>query len=737
MSNRDQKPEVTDQQSELRTQNSEFRTAVLEYDETVDLVKFAFEPSRREFVGVLGAGLLIAVCVAQAEGQERPQGGQRRGGGGGFRGGGPTPIAARLHIGKDGLITLLTGKVECGQGARAEITQAAAEELRVPASRLTLVMADTALVPNDGITAGSGSTPRTLPAIRQAAAAARNLLLELAAKTFGVKADELAVVDGKVIHKQSKREQTYADLAAAEDAEKAFAQNVPSNVAVTAVAEWQVMGKPLSRPNGRDLVTGAHHYPSDISRPGMLHGKVLRVPSYGAKMNGIDVNSAKAMKDVSVVQDGDFVGAVGPSTFAAEKAIEELAKNAKWEPAPHPSSKELYDYLRQKARGGVPANPFADDVAKAAKSVKQTYNVAYVQHAPMEPRAAVAEWVDGKLTVWTATQNPFGVRGELANAFRITEDKVRVIVPDFGGGFGGKHSGECAVEAAKLAQGAGKPVCLRWTREEEFTWAYFRPAAVIDAEAGLDASGAISSWYFININSGGNAVEPPYRITKKKAQFVGSEPPLRHGSYRALASTANNFARESFMDELAAAAGKDPLEFRLAHLEDGRLKDVLAEAAKKFNFAERWKKKDPKVGVGLACGTEKGSYVAACCEVAIDAEEGKISVKKVTQAYECGAIVNPANLKAQVAGAIIMGIGPALREEMKFANAKMLNAAFSKYLVPRMEDMPELDIHLVNRPDLPSVGAGETPIICIAPAIANAVFHASAQRIRQMPLKLA
>jgi isoquinoline 1-oxidoreductase len=292
------------------------------------------------------------------------------------------------------------------------------------------------------------------------------------------------------------------------------------------------------------------------------------------------------------------------------------------------------------------------------------------------------------------------------------------------------------VEAAKLAQSAGKPVCLRWTREEEFTWAYFRPAAVIDAEAGLDASGAISSWYFININSGGNAVDPPYRIAKKNAKFVGSEPPLRHGSYRALASTANNFARESFMDELAATAGKDPLEFRLAHLEDGRLRDVLVEAAKKFNFSERWKKKDPKIGVGLACGTEKGSFVAACCEVAVDAEEGKIAVKKVTQAYECGAIINPSNLKAQVAGAIIMGIGPALREEMKFANGKMLNAAFSRYLVPRMEDVPEMDIHLVNRPDLPSVGAGETPIICIAPAIANAVFHASGQRIRQMPMKL-
>src|SRR5438045_5231271 len=228
------------------------------------------------------------------------------------------------------------------------------------------------------------------------------------------------------------------------------------------------------------------------------------------------------MKDVALVHDGGFIGVAAASTFLAEKAIEEIAKAAKWESAPHPSSKELYDYLRQKARGGVPANPFADGVAKAAKAVKGTYHVAYIQHAPMEPRAAVAEWSDGKLTVWTATQNPFGVRTDLANAFKITEDKVRVIVPDFGGGFGGKHSGECAVEAARLAQAAGKPVSLRWTREEEFTNAYFRPAAVIDAEASLDDKGTLTSWHFINVNSGPSAVETPYRAGKTHSQFVQS-----------------------------------------------------------------------------------------------------------------------------------------------------------------------------------------------------------------------
>ena len=288
-----------------------------------------------------------------------------------------------------------------------------------------------------------------------------------------------------------------------------------------------------------------------------------------------------------------------------------------------PSSDELYDYLRANVAGGVPANPFAADVAKAAKSLRATYTVAYVQHAPLEPRAALAEWVDGKLTVWTATQNPFGVRGELMNAFRLAEDKVRVIVPDFGSGYGGKHTGECAIEAARLAQAAKKPVMLRWTREEEFTWAYFRPAAVIDVEASLDDRGRLSTWYHANINAGRNSADSPYDVPHKQSASLESRPPLRHGSYRALAATGNTFARECFMDELAAAAGADPLEFRLAHLTDSRLRAVLEEAARRFKWSERVKQKRENRGVGLACGTEKGSFVACCAEVEVDREKNE------------------------------------------------------------------------------------------------------------------
>jgi isoquinoline 1-oxidoreductase len=293
-----------------------------------------------------------------------------------------------------------------------------------------------------------------------------------------------------------------------------------------------------------------------------------------------------------------------------------------------------------------------------------------------------------------------------------------------------------AIEAARLAKAADKPVSLKWTRGEEFIWAYFRPAALIEAEATLDEKGTLTSWHFINVNSGGSAVETPYRVGRWQSRYISSNAPLRHGSYRTLAATANNFARESFMDELASAAGDDPLDFRLAHLENERLRAVLEAAATRFNWRERVKRKQRDVGVGLACGTEKGSYVAACVEIAIDRAKNSYTVRHVCEVFECGAVLNPANLVAQVQGAIIMGLGPALREEMRFENGKMQNASFDDYLVPRFADVPELDIHLLDRPDLPSVGGGETPIIAVAPAIANAVFRATGTPVRELPIRL-
>jgi isoquinoline 1-oxidoreductase subunit beta len=693
--------------------------------------------SRREFVQLLGAGLLLTVAGDVALAQ--------RGRPGGFGGGGPTNVAARIHLGNDGAISAMAGKVELGQGARAELTQAVAEELRVAADQIRLILADTAAVPNDGVTAGSGTTPRTVPAMRKAAAAAREMLVGLACKRWQVERNAVEVKDGVITDAATKKTLSYADLAKTEDLAKTFAQTAPADVALTPVKEWKVLGTSLPRPNRRDVVTGAHRYPSDIVRPGMLYGKVLRAPSYGATLTAVDLEPAKAMEGVVVVRDGAFVGCAAPTLFRATQALAAIAKTATWQTVPQPSSKDLFSHLKEHAQAGrggagrsrVSVEVAADEAAAGAgKVLNQSYEVAYIQHTPMETRAGVAEWSDGKLTVWTGTANPFGVRGELANTFQVPAERVRVIVPDLGCAFGGKHQGEAGIEAARLAKAAGKPVAVHWTREEEFTWAYFRPAGLIELRGEVDAKGELLAWEHVNINSGGSAIDSPYDIPKKSARSVSSNSPLRQGSYRALAATANNFAREAFMDELAHAAGADPLAFRLAHLKNARLRAVLETAAAKFGWAERNKNRAANVGLGLACGTEKGSFVAACVEVAVDRQDRKIQVRRICQVFECGAILNPANLLSQVQGCILMGLGGALSEEIRFENGKILNAALSRYEVPRFKDVPELDIHLLNRPDLEPAGGGETPIIAVAPAVANAVFAATGVRVRSMPIRL-
>jgi isoquinoline 1-oxidoreductase len=700
--------------------------------------------SRRTFLKSLGAGILIVVSVGVVVAQQAPAGRGGQGGrgarGGGGRGGGNVSIAARVHIGKDGAITVMTGKVECGQGARAEITQAAAEELRVGVGQIQLIMGDTSMAPDDGGTFGSQTTPRSLPTIRQGAAGARAVLESVAAARWGVPVAQVEARDGKVIHFGSNRQFTYGELAG-DDSAKVFASTGlgstrPRAVMVTPVTEWKVMGTSVTRNDASDLVTGRHQYPTDITRPGMLYGKVLRPPSYGATLSKIDLSAATAISGVVAVRDGDFVGVAAANSFIARQAIDALSKTAVWQEKPQVASSQAYEHLRSTARN-APVNPFEAEMGGAHQALRQVYHVAYVQHAPMEPRAAVAEWSDGHLTVWTGTQNPFGVKGELQQALGLGSDAVRVIVPDFGGGFGGKHTGEAALEAARLAKAAAKPVWHRWTREEEFMWAYFRPAAVIQTEAGLDANGAINSWYFLNINSGPSGLATPYAIAKNQAQTVNADTPLRQSSYRGLAATANHFARESFMDELAAAAGVDPLTFRLNHLQDERLIACLKAVAARFDFLNRWNKRDPSIGIGLAAGTEKGSYLATCAEVAIDRKSGTIVPRKVCQVFECGKIVNPAGLMSQVQGAIVMGLGPALRERMEFGNGRITNGTFTDYLVPRFEDLPDLDVQLLDRPDIASAGAGETPIVGIAPAIANAVFHATGVRVREMPVRLA
>jgi len=426
-----------------------------------------------------------------------------------------------------------------------------------------------------------------------------------------------------------------------------------------------------------------------------------------------------------------------PTEAGAQQALERL--HAEWTERPQPSRAELFDHLRENAqepqgRGGPHTEGSVEEAVKTAhQTLSHTYTISYIAHAPLEPRAAVAAWADdGTLEVWTGTQRPFGVRTELARAFTIAEDRIRVRMPDTGSGYGGKHTGEAAVEAARIAKEARKPVRLVWTREEEFTWAYFRPAGVIDITAGLSRSGDLIAWEFSNTNSGGSAIQTPYDVPNQQIEFRRTDSPLRQGSYRALASTANIFARESHMDDLAHAAGEDPLAFRLRHLTNERLRNVFAAAAERFGWGTQ--KPGEGRGFGIGGGIEKGSYVAACAEVEVEKQSGRLRVVRVVQAFECGAVVNPQHLENQIEGCIVQGLGGALFEQIDFADGRILNPAFSSYRVPRFSDLPEIDIIILDRKDLPSSGAGETPITAVAPAVGNAIYNATGVRLRSLPM---
>jgi CO/xanthine dehydrogenase Mo-binding subunit len=309
---------------------------------------------------------------------------------------------------------------------------------------------------------------------------------------------------------------------------------------------------------------------------------------------------------------------------------------------------------------------------------------------------------------------------------------VRVIQPDMGSGYGGKHTGEAAVEASRLAKAAGKPVKVVWTRREEFTWAYFRPAGVIEIKAGARKDGTLLAWEHHNYNSGSAAIGTPYEVTNQVIQYHPVRSPLRQGSYRSLAAAANHFARESHMDGLAHAAEMEPLEFRLKNITDARLRAVLEAAAGKFGWSNS--KSTPERAFGIACGTDKGGYVATCAEIAIDAAGKRLRIRRVVQAWESGAIVNPDGLRNQNQGAVMQAIGGALFEQILFADGRILNPRFAQYRLPRFSDMPQIEIVLLDRKDLPSAGAGESGLVCVAPAVGNAIFAASGVRLRNMPM---
>jgi isoquinoline 1-oxidoreductase len=671
---------------------------------------YRFEVERRDFMRIfaaLGGGLLVVASVPRVEAQESGRGAQNRAV--------PRDVAGWLHIDEKGQVTAYTGKTEIGQNVRTSLAQAIADDLRVPLARVTMTMADTDVVPYDQGTFGSQSTPRMAPQLSRAAATAREMLIDRAAALWTADRNTLAARDGKVVA-AGGRSVTYGELTKGQQ----LTGEIPAEIPVTRASEWTVRGVALKKVNGREFVTGSHAYTPDVVRPRLQFGRVIRPSGYAGTLLSVDDAPARAIPGVTVVRDGEFLGVVASSERAAARAAAAVRVDWKLREA-DPTSATVYDHLKKTAReeGGRNSATTSGDPAAAraaaAKTFDASYRIPYIAHVPLEPRAAVAEWIDGKLTVWCGTQRPFGVRAELAAAFRVPEERVRVIVPDTGSAYGGKHSGEHAIEAARLAKAAGTPVKLVWSRAEEFSFGYARPAGVIDIKAATGPDGRLVAWEFDNWNSGASAIRTPYDVPNQRIQFHASDSPLKQGSYRGLAATANHYAREMHMDAIARALGIDAVDFRLKHLKDDRMRAVLTEAAKKIGWP---KPSAARRSLGIACGTEKGSYVATAAELSKAA--AGFSVERLVVVFECGAIVNPDGLNNQVSGAVVQGLGGALFEALEFRGGALTNGTMEQYRVPRFKDVPPIDVVLLDRRDLPSAGAGETPIVCVAPAIGSA-----------------
>ena len=680
---------------------------------------------------------LVTVVAAGGEDPAAPRPGDRPAAGTGPDSGDD----AWVHVGADGAVTAFTGKVEAGQGTRTALALVVAEELAVPAESVRVVMGDTSVSPYDLGTFGSRSMPYAAPPLRAAAAGSARLLREAAARRFGLVPADLTAAGGMLAGPDGAPSVSYGDLLAGQRR----VERVPPDEPVRAASGWRSAGHPARALGAVDVVTGAKRFPSDLRLEGMLHGCVLRPPAYRARLRGAGASpgasAAAEPGGAQVIRDGDFIGVVAADRAAALRALELI--DARWDVPAQPAAADLEAWLRSHPVDGegwlAPFRHEQGDVAAALAAgpvrLDAQYRAAYIAHVPLEPRSAVARWADGRVTIWVGTSTPFRARGEVAAALGLPEPAVEIIVPDYGGGFGGKHGGKVAIEAARLARAAGQPVKVQWSRDEEFRWGYLRPAALIDISASADAAGAITGWSMTNINSGTAGLLAPYRIPHQRAAYQPADSPLPQGPYRALASTANHFARESELDELAGRLGADPLRFRLRHLDDDRLAAVLRAAAAGLGWDEAGGRPaaGAGIGTGVALGMEKGGRVATAARVRV-APGGGLQVLRLVTAFDCGAVVSPDNLVNQVEGAVMMGLGGALFEAVDFAAGRILNASMAEYRVPRLPDVPDIEVVLVDRPDQPSAGGGEAPIVAVAPAIGNAIRHACGVRLRSMPM---
>jgi nicotinate dehydrogenase subunit B len=595
-------------------------------------------------------------------------------------------------------------------------------------------MGDTDQCPWDAGTWGSQSTRMFGPAVRAAAAEARVVLMKLASEKLGTPSGQLVVENGVVSNGSQKV--TYGELARG----KEIARLVGEKATLRTAKDFKVIGKPTKRVDAREKVTGRAKYAGDIRLPGMLYARILRPPMHGATRKSLDTTKAKAMSGVTVVEQDDLVAVLDADPERAGEALALI--QAEWDrPTAAFDTESVGDYfVKNGGEGHVSASK--GDVASPAPgdhAIQSTFRAGYLAHAPMEPHTAIAEWKDGKMTVWASTQSPFGARTRIAQVLGLEEKGVRVITPFVGGGFGGKSPTEQGVEAARLAKITGKPVMVMWTRSEEFFFDTFGPAAVVKINSAVDGAGKMTLWDYHVYAAGERSSEVLYDVPNvRKTAYLGSSfggvkvHPFATGPWRAPGAWMNVFARESQVDIMAAAAKVDPLEFRLRNASDERLRRVLKAAADAFG----WKAGAGPSGQGraIAVGFDAGTYAALAAEVTVDQKTGTIQVKRVVAAQDMGLVINPEGAKMQMEGCITMGLGYVLSEELKFRGGDILDRNFDTYDLPRFAAVPHIETVLIRNDDLAPQGGGEPTIPPMGAVIANAVFDATGVRMYRLPM---
>jgi nicotinate dehydrogenase subunit B len=686
---------------------------------------------RREFFRLAGGGIVMLVgldgMTALAQDFGRPY---------------PQDFNAYLVIGNDGRVTVFSGKIEMGQGVMTSQAQMLAEELGVDLAAIDMVLGDTDRCPWDMGTFGSLTTRMFGPALRAAGAQARLTLIELAAGRLGVPAERLTASSGMVsVAGEPARKVSYAELSRG----ARIAKVVDRKAVLRAASRFSVMGQSPARLDGADKVTGAARYAGDIRLPGMLYARILRPPMHGAKLLRIDTAAAQTLPGVTLVKDGDLLAVLHADPEAATAALARI--DAQWDsPSAALDPESIFDHIigtPAPRRTTIEAGDVAGARSRASKVIELSYRKGYVAHAPIETHAALAEVRGGKATVWASTQTPFPTRDLVAQALKMKPDDVRVITPYVGGGFGGKSASAQAVEAARLARIAGKPVQVMYTRQEEFFYDTFDPAAVVEVASGLDGAGRIAFWNSVVYAAGERGSALLYDIPNTRIELVGRTSlgeaaagpkvhPFATGPWRAPGANMNVFAIESQIDVMAAAAGADPVEFRLRHLADPRMRKTLQAAAAAFG----WKPAAGPSGrgLGVACSIDAGTCVATIAQVKVDRESGKVKVLRMVCAQEMGIVVNPAGAKMQLEGGLTMGLGYALSEELQFTGGRVLDRNFDTYAIPRFADAPRIEAVLVKNDDLAPQGGGEPSITTCGAVIANAVADALGVRLFRLPM---